>query len=60
MNQIPETNIITNASQGEVYCFIPTDPEAVIEIFKGAKEPTGVVGSFGMNNRGGRCALRML
>lgn len=33
LNQIPETNIITNASQGEVYCFIPADPEAVIEVF---------------------------
>ncbi|MBO7252738.1 MAG: hypothetical protein J6V25_08940, partial [Oscillospiraceae bacterium] len=36
LNQIPETNMIATASQGEVYCFIPTDPEAVIEIFTDA------------------------
>lgn len=33
LNQIPETNMIANASQGEVYCFIPTDSEAVVEIY---------------------------
>lgn len=36
LQQIPETNIIATASKGEVYCFIPTDPEAVIEIFTDA------------------------
>ena len=36
LQQIPETNMITTAAIGEVYCFIPTDPEAVVEIFTDA------------------------
>lgn len=36
--QIPETNIITKDSQGEVYCVIPADPETNLEVYTGTSE----------------------
>ena len=43
LNQIPETNIITNASQGEVYCFIPADPEAFVMVVSDASGEEEVI-----------------
>ena len=38
LTQIPETNIITNASQGEVYCILLADSQSVMQVYSGAVE----------------------
>lgn len=40
LTKIPQSNWIASAYQGEVYCIIPADPEALVEIYTGSYDTT--------------------
>lgn len=40
LREIPETHLVGDGMQGEVYCIIPVDPEATIKVYSGNSNET--------------------